>query len=84
MPRRKTQGPRARHRAQQRVRQRRGTAHVPHAWPCTLKPFTRPAPIPAAMHSYAALYAPGAEIDLKTLADAKMLKRMRILEEQVG
>lgn len=36
------------------------------------------------MHSYAALYAPGAEIDLKTLADAKMLKRMRILEEQVG
>lgn len=25
-----------------------------------------------------------AEVDLKALADAKMLKRMRILEEQVG
>ena len=30
------------------------------------------------------LLAPAAEIDLKALADAKMLKRMRILEEQVG
>lgn len=39
-----------------------------------LPPFTRP-PLPRSRQ---------AEVDLKALADAKMLKRMRILEEQVG
>ncbi len=39
---------------------------------------------PLLLFSSVVIFLISAEVDLKALADAKMLKRMRILEEQVG
>jgi hypothetical protein len=63
-----------------------GRAGSLHACPAVCLPLTCP-PHPAATSAAAACACARmspAEVDLKALADAKMLKRMRILEEQVG